>query len=96
MKVPESTLRAAICVPLKSASKDVRKAFGDKNWQTREEAERAIAELVMKGLSGFDISMKPAKTPTARSVQLAEQQLREVFPDHDPDEAMAVVRKTVQ
>lgn len=80
MNPHDRTLRATICVALKLASKDVRKAFGDKDWQTRETAERAIAELVLKGLSGFEISMKPAETPIARSVQLAEQRRTSGFP----------------
>ena len=96
MTIPDSTLRAMICVALKSASKDVRKAFGDKSWQAREEAERAIAEIVMQSLAGCEINRGRDDIPRAASVLLAEQTLREVFPDHDPEEAMAVVRKTVQ
>jgi len=96
MTIPESTLRAILCVALKSVSKDVRKAFGDKSWQTREEAERAVAETVMQSLAGYEIKRGPDDIPRAASVLLAEETLREVFPDHDPEEAMAVIRKTTQ
>jgi len=68
MNPPDSTLRATICVALKSASKDVRRAFQDKNWQIREQAGHDLTAAVMKALEAFEITMKPARTPPARSL----------------------------
>ena len=97
MKAPDSTLKAAISVALKSASKDLRKAFNDRDWMVREKAGHALADLVAEALhASFEIEMKPPVIPPARSRATAEETLREVFPEHDAEEAMAVVRKTVQ
>ena len=55
-----------------------------------------FGDQVVDGLGGYTVERKPAEIPPARSVEIAAQAVQEVFPDHDSNEAMAVVRKTAQ
>lgn len=67
MTVSENTLRAAICVALKSVSKDIREGFGSSDWMAREAAERSVALAVISCLNSFEIERKPHAIPPARS-----------------------------
>lgn len=97
MKATDSTLKATIGVALKSASKDLRKAFNDKDWTVRENATDALTDLVVNALrTHFEIERKPPIIPPARSREFAEETLLEVFPEHDAEEAMATIKKTIQ
>ena len=73
MPVSHSTLRAHICVALKSVPKPVREAFGSRDWLEREGAERAIAETVIAALGAFDMEQRSAIIPPARSVYMRDK-----------------------